>query len=66
MLNNWVNTYYTNYEMGKQYSKKQVGEKYIKIKSNKCPENKILNLYLYIKYHFTMLEIKEIKNNNQV
>lgn len=27
----------------------------------KCPENKILNLYLYIKYHFTMLEIKEIK-----
>jgi hypothetical protein len=31
MLNNWVNTYYTNYEMGKYYSKKQVGEKYIKI-----------------------------------
>ncbi len=31
MLNNWVNTYYTNYEMGRLYSKKQVGEnKYIK------------------------------------
>ena len=42
------------------YLKKLVDEK--KNNNNdKCPENKILNLYLYIKYHFTMLEIKEIK-----
>jgi hypothetical protein len=31
MLNNWVNTYYTNYEMGRLYSKNQADEKYIKI-----------------------------------
>lgn len=31
MLNNWVNTYYTNYEMGRLYSKNQADEnKYIK------------------------------------